>query len=82
MRRNINRVPRLIFHIKRCAKDSERCAGFKRELKRREHEMLAAEQDDLLKELKTIKLGSAADSESERLSAIMAREFPVAETAE
>ena len=42
LQRNIGRIPRLLFHIKRCKGQDERVAGFKHELARRELEMQLA----------------------------------------
>lgn len=41
--RNIGRIPRLLFHIKRCQGQDERVAGFEVELERRKLEMKLAD---------------------------------------
>lgn len=74
LKRNIKRIPRLAFHIKRCKGQPDRVAGFKAELERRKLEMKLAGKDDLLAELLTIKLTPFADDASEALLAILERE--------
>jgi hypothetical protein len=69
--RNIKRIPRLVFHIKRCAGQDERVAGFQDELNRRKNEMKAAGHDDMLKTLLSIKLSSEANEDSKRLQDIL-----------
>lgn len=76
LKRNIKRIPRLQFHIKRCSKQPDRVAGFKDELTRRKFEMKAAGKDDLLKDLLAIKLTPFKDKAAEDLDAIMKRELP------
>jgi hypothetical protein len=75
LKRNIGRIPRLSFLIRKAGKagQSDRVAGFEQELKRRRYEMLAAGQDDLLKVLLKIKLDSAANKDSARLKALQAK---------
>jgi hypothetical protein len=71
--RQINRIPRLQFHIKRCAGQPERVAGFKEELARRKAEMKAAGQDDLLKELLSLKIGAEYDDEFKKLEKLLTK---------
>jgi len=82
--RNIGRIPRLVFHIKR-VKDkgpdyAERVAGFEDELERRKLEMQLMERDATLqaifpmtlKELLKIKLEAHATPDSEKLKEFVA----------
>lgn len=68
--RNIGRIPRLVFHIKRCKGQDERVAGFKEELERRKKEMKIAGHDGVLKGLLGIKLTAQADKDSKKLSVV------------
>ena len=68
--RNIGRIPRLVFHIKRCKGQDERVAGFKEELERRKKEMKIAGHDGVLKGLLGIKLTAQADEDSKKLSVV------------
>ena len=71
--RNIGRIPRLLFHIKRLEKKApDRVPGFKEELERRKYEMLAAGHGELLKELLKIKLEPHATADSEKLKVMVA----------
>lgn len=72
--RQIKRIPRLAFHIKRCADDPERVAAFKEELERREAEMVAAGKKELLKKLQAIQLSPLFDDEAKKLQDILADE--------
>ena len=69
--RNLRRIPRLAFHIKRCAGQDERVAGFKDELERRKMEMTIAGHKDLLAGLLKVKLTPQADDESENLLSVV-----------
>ena len=86
--RNIGRIPRLMFHIKRCKGQDERVAGFELELKRRKLEMELADlqeqsaahpdnykfknYDEVLKKLLKVKLDHHKTDESEALKAWIA----------
>ena len=82
--RNIKRIPRLQFHIKRLPKkgaSEERIQGFKDELARRKKDMVYHNHEDLLKTLLGVKLSHFADEESERLLVILAEHTPEPEAA-
>jgi len=82
--RNIGRIPRLVFHIKR-VKDKgpdhkDRVAGLEEELERRKLEFLLAEHDKnlqaifpmTLKDLLKIKIEAHATPDSEKLEEFVA----------
>lgn len=65
--RNIGRIPRILFHMKRID-DADRIAGFEKELRRRKLEMQLAEHDVLLEKLLTIELEAEATPDSIKLA--------------
>ncbi len=76
--RNIKRIPRLIFHIKRCKGQDARVAGFKQELERRKMEMKIAGHDQLLKVLLGVKLEAQANADSKKLKGMVSKAIATA----
>lgn len=67
LRRNVGRIPRLVYHIKQAesnGKPEERINSLKDELQRRKYEMLASGYDTLLDRLLKIKLDKYANKDS------------------